>query len=96
MNADLIHEYYHISGVAAVLREYMKEVRIDGWRKDVPNTYLNYSLMFILQFTANPKPVPFPPVLDELLEVLSKLTDWISGEFYQKSRANMLRVAQVT
>ena len=51
--------------------------------------------MFILQFTADPKPVPFPLVLDELLEVLSKLTDWISGEFYQKSRANMFRVAQV-
>ena len=62
---------------------------------DVSNTYLNYLLMLILQFTADPKPVPFPPVLDELLEVLSKLTDWISGEFYQKSRANMLRVAQV-
>ena len=62
---------------------------------DVPNSWLNYSLMFILQFTADPKPVLFPPALDELLEVLSNLTDWISGEFYQKSRANMLRVAQV-
>ena len=51
--------------------------------------------MFILQFTADPKPVLFPPALDELLEVLSNLTDWISGEIYQKSRANMLRVAQV-
>ena len=31
MNADLIHEYYHVSGVAAVLREYMQDVRIDKW-----------------------------------------------------------------
>ena len=76
--------------------------KMDGWIEkwmdgmDVPNTYLDYLSMFVLQFTADPKPVPFPPVLDELLEVLSKLNDWISGEFYQKSRANMLRVAQVT
>ena len=70
---------------------------IDKWMDgmDVPNTYLGYSLMFVLQFTADPKPVPFPPVLDELLEVLSKLTDWIGGAFYEKSRANMLRVTQV-
>ena len=67
---------------------------MDKWM-DVPKSWLDYSLMFILQFTADPKPIPFPLVLDELAEVLSKLTEWISGEFYQKSRANMFRVAQV-
>ena len=68
---------------------------MDKWI-GIPNIWLNYSLVFILQFTANPKPLPFSPVLDELLEVLSKLANWIGGEFYQKNRANMLRVAQVT
>ena len=62
---------------------------------DVPKSWLDYLLMFTLQFTADPKPIPFSPILDELVEVLSKLTDWIGGKFYQTSRANMLRVAQV-
>ena len=63
---------------------------------DVPSSWLDYLLIFTSQFTADPKPLPFPPVLDELLEVLSKLTEWIGGKRYRKSRANMLRVAQVT
>ena len=40
--------------------------------------------------------VKLPPVFEELKEVLRNLAEWITvSTEYQKSRANMLRVAEV-